>query len=152
MNVNRLLDQPVFSILSKGSIPLLVIWVLWLGGCSQKRPVFYPNWYYQEVGKGIAQADIDDCMQLAKEHGTRSSSSGKVAKGTATGAAVGAATGAAVGAVLGNAGRGAAAGAAGGGAGGFTRGLFRSRDPDPVFRRFVERCLREKGYEVIGWK
>ncbi len=25
-------------------------------------------------------------------------------------------------------------------------------DPDVIFRGFVERCLREKGYEVIGWR
>jgi hypothetical protein len=54
--------------------------------------------------------------------------------------------------VTGNLGRGAAAGAAGGAAGGMTRGLFESGEPDPVMKRFVERCLRDKGYEPIGWK
>lgn len=23
---------------------------------------------------------------------------------------------------------------------------------DPVFQRFVEKCLSDKGYEVIGWR
>ncbi|MEJ2431425.1 MAG: hypothetical protein P8075_21290, partial [Deltaproteobacteria bacterium] len=94
----------------------------------------------------------DECIRLAKEYGTSSSSSGKVAESTAMGGAIGAAGGAATGAVLGSVGRGAAAGGAGGAAVGCLQGLFRSREPDPVFRQFVDRCLREKGYEPIGWK
>ena len=43
-------------------------------------------------------------------------------------------------------------GAAGGGTGGLIRGIFGSRDLDPVQRRFVDQCLKEKGYEVIGWQ
>ncbi len=120
--------------------------------CSQKRPVLYPNYHLQEVGDETAQTEIDECISLAKEYGTSSSSSGKVAKSTAGGGAVGAAGGAASGAVFGSVGRGAAAGAAGGAAVGCLQGLFRSPEPDPVFRRFVEKCLREKGYEPIGWK
>ena len=126
-------------------LPLLV-------ACSQKRPVLYPNYHLQQVGEEAAQSEIDDCIRFAREHGASSSSSGKVAKSMAGGGAVGAAGGAASGAVLGSAGRGAAAGAAGGAAVGFVRGLFSSREPDPVFRRFVERCLRDKGYEPVGWK
>ena len=126
--------------------------LLLLVACSQKRPVLYPNYHLQEVGDETAQNEIDDCISLAKEYGTSSSSSGKVAKSTAGGGAVGAAGGAASGAVLGSGGRGAAAGAAGGAAIGCLQGLFRSPEPDPVFRQFVDRCLIEKGYEPIGWK
>jgi hypothetical protein len=43
-------------------------------------------------------------------------------------------------------------GAAGGGAGGLLRSIFRSRDLDPVQQRFVDQCLKEKGYEVMGWQ
>jgi hypothetical protein len=32
------------------------------------------------------------------------------------------------------------------------RGALTSGDPDPVFRNFVDRCLREKGYDPIGWR
>ena len=126
--------------------------LLLLVACSQKRPVLYPNYHLQEVGDETAQTEIDECISLAKEYGTSSSSSGKVAKRTAGGGAVGAAGGAASGAVFGSVGRGAAAGAAGGAAVGCLQGLFRSPEPDPVFRRFVEKCLLEKGYEPIGWK
>jgi len=126
--------------------------LLLLVACAQKRPVLYPNYHLQEVGNEMAQTEIDECMRLAKEYGTSSSSSGKVAESTAKGGAIGAAGGAATGAVLGSVGRGAAAGGAGGAAVGCLQGLFRSPEPDPVFRQFVDRCLREKGYEPIGWK
>jgi hypothetical protein len=32
------------------------------------------------------------------------------------------------------------------------RSIFRRRDPDLVRKRFVERCLAERGYEVAGWR
>jgi hypothetical protein len=32
------------------------------------------------------------------------------------------------------------------------REAWKSGDPDDIERRFVEQCLREKGYQVIGWK
>jgi hypothetical protein len=32
------------------------------------------------------------------------------------------------------------------------RGLFASKPPDPAYRGFVDGCLREKGYEPVGWK
>jgi hypothetical protein len=126
--------------------------LLLLVACSQKRPVLYPNYQLQQVGDEAAQAEIDDCIRLAKDYGASSSSSGKVAKSTAGGGAVGAAGGAATGAVLGSIGRGAAAGAAGGAAVGCLQGLFRSSEPDPVFKQFVDKCLRDKGFEPIGWK
>jgi outer membrane lipoprotein SlyB len=135
-----------------------LLWVLLAGGmvvsslaCAAKRPVLYPNERLKAVGTAAAQQDIDDCLQRAAA-GLKSSPEGKIAGSTAVGAAAGAAVGAAVGAVAGHAGRGAAMGAAGGGTGGLLRGLFRSRDLDPEQRRLVEQCLREKGYQVIGWQ
>jgi len=122
-------------------------------GCAHsQRPVLYPNDHLKQVGHDEAQVEIDECMRLATEYGADSSSGGKVAKDTAGGAVVGGAVGAATGAVLGSAGRGLAAGAAGGAAGGLARGAFSSDRQDPVFRQFVDRCLREKGYEPIGWR
>ena len=28
----------------------------------------------------------------------------------------------------------------------------KSVDPSPIYKGFVDRCLRERGYEVIGWQ
>jgi uncharacterized protein YcfJ len=132
--------------------PIVMALVLAIVACSQQRPVLYPNAYYKYVGKEIAEADTDECIQSAIDFGARENRGTKVAKDTATGAAVGGAAGAAVGAVTGNAGRGAAAGAAGGGAASMTRSVLKSDKPDPVFKRFVEQCLRDKGYQPIGWR
>ena len=121
-------------------------------GCAQQRPVLYPNPYLKTLGQERAEADINECVRLATEQGAQGDTGEQVAKNTAEGGAIGGAAGAAVGAVFGSVGRGAAAGAAGGAAGALTAGLFRSSEPDPVFRGFVDRCLREKGYEPIGWR
>lgn len=121
-------------------------------GCAQQRPVLYPSPYLKTVGQDRAEADINDCIRLASEHGAQGDAGEQVAKDTVEGGAIGGAAGAAIGAVLSSAGRGAAAGAAGGAAGALTHGLFRASEPDVVFRGFVDRCLREKGYEPIGWR
>ena len=114
--------------------------------------MLYPNPHLRAVGTEIAKTDIDDCIQLAIDYGAQEDKGKKIAKKTAAGAAVGGAAGTAVGAVRGNAAKGAAAGAAGGGAAAMTRGMIRSGKPDPVFKRFVEKCLRDKGYSPIGWQ
>jgi hypothetical protein len=130
----------------------IFIAVLLQTGCAQKQPVLYPNSHLKRVGKQAAQADIEHCIQLARDYGADTDKGAEIAKSSAKGAAVGAAGGAAVGAVTGNFSRGLAAGAAGGAAVSGTRQALRSGDPDPVFKRFVEKCLRDKGYEPIGWK
>ena len=86
------------------------------------------------------------------DYGAKENSGAKVAKDTGKGAAVGAAGGAAVGAVTGNLGQGAAVGAAGGGAVAMTRSAIDSGKPDPLFKKFVEQCLRDKGYQPVGWR
>ena len=129
---------------------LLALLILW--GCADKRPVLYPNAHLKQVGEEAARRDVDECIRYAQESGAEGSKGTEIAKNTAGGAAMGGAVGAATGAVLGNLGRGTAAGAAGGAAGGLVKGIFDSADPDPVFKNFVDRCLSEKGYESIGWK
>ena len=131
---------------------ILIGLLLALGASAQQGPVLYPNAYLKVVGKEAAGADTDECIQLAIDYGARQDSGTRVAKDTAKGAAVGGAAGTAVGAVRGNAGRGAAVGAAGGGAASMTHSALNSGKPDPVFKRFVEQCLRDKGYQPIGWR
>ena len=126
--------------------------LLALAGCATQRPVLYPNAKYNQVGPEIAQRDVDDCIRLAEQHGVTPSGGEKVARRGAEGAAVGGAAGAAAGAVRGNVGQGAAVGAAAGAAAGATRGAIHSGEPGSVYRGFVQRCLRERGYDVIGWK
>lgn len=135
----------------KTSVMLLVLSTI-VSGCAAQRPVLYPNKTLKSQGSVRAEQAVDDCVRLAQTHGVTTNRAGDVAGETVSGGAEGAATGAAVGAVLGDAGTGAGAGAAGGASRGLVRGLFGADEPDPVFREFVEHCLREKGYEPIGWK
>jgi hypothetical protein len=138
-----------------------ILCLTWLAfGCSTPRPVLYPNVQLKRVGASVAENDINSCMRQADEYVRSGGGSDKALEsagiGAGTGAAVGAAGGAAGGAVLGRAGVGAAAGAAGGAAAGATRGvvheMVRNRGPSPVYRNFVNRCLRDKGYDPIGWQ
>ncbi len=133
--------------------------ILSVSGCTPPRPVLYPNEQVKRVGGAVAERDIDDCMQRAKAYvagGARTQQVTRdVAGSTAIGAGTGAAIGAVGGAVTGNAGEGAAVGAATGGTAGLLSGIFgafHSSQPDPVYANFVDRCLRERGYDPIGWK
>ncbi len=134
------------------ALPVLFLSALALVGCgASQKPVLYPNNQLKTVGNDQAQRDINDCMQTA-EACVKKNQDSKVAEGAVKGGAIGAATGAAIGAVTGNFGRGLAAGAAGGAAGGATHGLFKAAEPSPVYKNFVNKCLKEKGYEPIGWQ
>ena len=143
-------DQQVQS--GKKGYFILTVFVVTILSCAQQRPVLYPNAHLKQVAKETAESDIDDCIQLAIDYGAKEDSGVKVAKDTAKGAAVGGAAGTAVGAVTGNLGLGAAAGAAGGGAASMTRSMINSGKPGPVFKKFVDQCLRDKGYQPVGWQ
>lgn len=145
--------------------PGTAAWLLavsFLAGCSSPKPILYPNAHLQEVGETVAEEEIELCQEAAEDAGAKpkSGQAGDTATRTATGAAMGSAAGAAGGAVggaiRGNPGRGAMTGAAAGAAGGATRGLLRSlfsrRQPSQVYKQYVSRCLRERGYDVVGWK
>ena len=122
-----------------------------IAGCAGPKPVLYPNDHLHAVGREVAEEDIADCMDRATADIGRGGQ-GEAIGGAATGGATGAAAGAAGGAVVGRAGRWAAIGAAAGAARGFMRGLFRSSEPDATYRSYVNRCLRDIGYDPVGWR
>lgn len=132
------------------SITLITV-VIFLTGCASQRPVLYPNAYLKRVGEEQSRKDIAECERLADEY-MQAGGGADVAKSTAAGGAGGAVVGGAVGAVTGDIGRGAGVGAAAGAAGGLVRGVSKASQPDPVYKSFVNKCLRDKGYEPIGWK
>jgi outer membrane lipoprotein SlyB len=131
---------------------------LGISACATQRPTLSSNAHLARVGPGVGERDIDNCVARAEAASTEGGELSKenVVAGTATSTVVGAAAGGAGGAVVGQAGQGAAAGAVGGAVASLThallQGLFRSKPPDPPYRQFVDRCLREKGYEPAGWK
>jgi uncharacterized protein YcfJ len=71
---------------------------------------------------------------------------------TIVGGAGGGLVGGAVGAVTGNIGRGIGIGAVAGATSGLVHGIYKASQPSPVYKAFVDRCLKEKGYEPIGWE
>ncbi len=133
---------------------LLMVVTLALGCSHSQSPVLYPNAKLETAGKAQADADISHCRQRADEYVSSGAATAKeVGKDTAVGGAGGAAVGAVAGAVSGGAaGRGAAIGAATGATAGAVHGAVKSSGPSPIYKNFVDRCLREKGYEVIGWQ
>lgn len=127
------------------SVHLLII-LLALASCASK-PKLYPNQKLKSVGKEVASQDIDQCMNDAEEY-LETDEAKRITKGAGKGAVVGAAMGAVFGAFTGNLGTGALRGGAVGAAGG---GAVTAMSPDQLKRRYVNHCLSEKGYHVLGW-
>ena len=125
-------------------------------GCSSspKRPVLYPNQHLNRVGGPVSQQDIDACMRLARSSGVHVTKDGEVGRKAAGGAAIGGASTGAYGLVRGSSdvGNRALAGAAAGAAAGAVRGGIQSTEQSPLFMKFVNKCLSDKGYSVIGWQ
>ena len=132
----------------------LALFALTLAACSTapERPLFYPNAHIKQVGQAQAQRDADACMREAANYGVNEHKDGKPGQKAVEGAAVGGAAAGAWGLVRGNAGERAAAGALAGGAVGGTRGAIESTRTSPIYKRFVQKCLSERGYDVIGWQ
>jgi len=134
-----------------------LIWVytvVVISGCGGPKPILYPNEHFYAAGQTLVDSDIAACKVKADEFGA-TPGSGKAegtARSTAVGAAGGAAIGAAGGAVSGSAGRGSVFGLATGATAGLIRSLFRTPQPNQTHVRFVNRCLRDRGYDVIGWE
>lgn len=118
-------------------------------------PVFYPNATLNKVGQEVAHQEAETCMAQAKGAGlTPEEKDNAVAHGAAKGATVGGVVGAVNALVHG---RGVertiesgAAGAAVGGSAGAVSGAFHEK-PSGTYRHYVQRCLKDKGFDVIGW-
>jgi len=123
-------------------------------GCSSaaKRPVFYPNSHIMQVGRAQAERDINECMALADSYDVSRTKDGDVARKTTSGALIGGVGAGVWGIVRGDAGERALAGALAGGATGAVKGGVDSTRVSPTFQRFVQRCLKDRGYDVIGWE
>ncbi len=124
-----------------------LVLLLALGACASK-PKLYPNDKLKEVGKVAAQKDIDKCIADGDEY-LESSEGKKIAKSAGAGAAIGATIGAIGGALTGDFGgslvRGAAVGTGAGAVGG-------AISPDELKQRYVNQCLADQGYRVLGWE
>ena len=137
--------------------------VLVLSACASSgpqsgsaRPVLYPNATLQRVGDAQGQAEVNACMSRASTAGlSPTQSTNEVGRRAGEGAAT-AGVASAVGALITGRGgegvvRAGAAGAAVGGSAGAVSGAFHSDRPNSTYRSFVQRCLSERGFDVIGW-
>jgi len=146
----------------KTQLASLMVGLSLLAGCAatgpnspSARPVLYPNAAFNKMGESRARQEVDDCLGRAQAAGlTPDEKNNAVARRAGQGAAtVGVA--AAVGALV--TGRDAegvmragATGAAVGGSGGAAAGAMQDK-PSSTYRHFVQRCLSERGLDVIGW-
>lgn len=133
----------IFKILK---VLTIILFLLALGACAS-RPKLYPNEALKSRGKAAGEADINQCIKDADTY-LDSSEGKKIAKSAGFGAVLGGAVGAVAGAFTGDIGRGAAQGAAMGGVGGGAAGAL---SPDEIKHRYVNKCLADKGYHVLGW-
>ena len=118
-------------------------------------PVLYPNATLNRVGEAQGRAEADGCMSRAAQAGlTPNQKTNEVGRRAGEGAAT-AGVASAVGALITGRGsdvlRAGATGAAIGGSAGAVSGAFHNDKVNPVYRQFVQRCLQEKGFDVIGW-
>lgn len=138
---------------SRCSLPLILVA---LTACAGPEPVFKSTTYLQLHGKQQAEQEAAVCRVKAEraglQHGTHRS--GNAGAGAALGVIGGAAVGASAGVVGGPTGIaiGAAAGGAVGGILGLFAGTYKPLQPQQDYAAFVERCLKEKGYETDGWQ
>lgn len=131
---------------------LLVLAVILIAPCCASHgPVLYPNEHLKMVGEDQAKRDMADCDRLAAAY-VKSEAGKTLAKNTAVGGAAGTVVGGAAGAVTGHLGKGASVGAAAGAAAGLVGGVSKTSEPSPTHKRFVEKCLRDRGYEPLGWE
>ena len=119
------------------------------------RPVLYPNAALNRVGDAQGRVEADACMARANQSGLtpdqKTNEIGRRAGEGAAAAGVASAVGAIVTGNSANVLRAGAVGAAVGGSAGAVHGAFHNEKVNPVYRQFVQRCLSEKGFDVIGW-
>lgn len=125
-------------------------------GSASALPVLYPNATLQRVGDAQGRAEVQACLSRARTAGLGPMQSGnEVGRRAGEGAAT-AGVASAVGALITGRGgegmlRAGAVGAAVGGSAGAVSGAFHNDRPNPTYRSFVQRCLGERGFDVIGW-
>ncbi len=134
----------------------ILLMVCNLVACAGPEPILRSNTQLQLYGKEAAEREVGVCGIKAEraglQHGTNRS--GNAGAGLVLGVVGGAAVGASTGLVGGPTGIaiGAAAGGAVGGLLGVLAGTYKSLEPRQEYAAFVERCLKDKGYETAGWQ
>ena len=147
---------PVFSLCAGAATLVLAGCASSGAGSASARPVLYPNATLNRVGDAQGRMEVNACLSRAQAAGlSPSQNSNEVGRRAGEGAAV-AGVASAIGALISGRGgegllRAGATGAAVGGSAGAVSGAFHNDRPNGVYRSFVQRCLSERGFDVIGW-
>lgn len=147
---------PIFSLCAGAATLVLAGCASSGAGSASARPVLYPNATLNRVGDAQGRMEVNACLSRAQAAGlSPSQGTNEVGRRASEGAAV-AGVASAIGAlVTGRGGEGmlraGATGAAVGGSAGAVSGAFHNDRPNGVYRSFVQRCLSERGFDVIGW-
>ncbi len=147
---------PIFSLCAGAATLALAGCASSGAGSASARPVLYPNATLNRVGDAQGRMEVNACLSRAQAAGlSPSQGTNEVGRRAGEGAAV-AGVASAIGAlVTGRGGEGmlraGATGAAVGGSAGAVSGAFHNDRPNGVYRSFVQRCLSERGFDVIGW-
>ena len=127
-----------------------------LAACAGPAPILRANSQLQLYGQEAGEREAALCGLKAERAGLRHGTNrgGNAGAGVALGLIGGTAVGASAGLIGGPTGVaiGAAVGGAVGGTLGLLGGSYRPLEPQPEYAAFVERCLKEKGYEISGWQ
>ncbi|MBA3753811.1 MAG: hypothetical protein H0X01_06695 [Nitrospira sp.] len=137
--------------------PILILLVMTgMVACASPEPILKNNTRLQLYGRDMAEREAAVCGLKAERaglhHGTHRS--GNAGAGLVLGVVGGAAVGASTGLIGGPTGVaiGAAAGGAVGAVLGLLAGTYKPLQPQQDYAAFVERCLKEEGYETSGWQ
>ncbi len=109
------------------ALSALGVGVIVVTGCASQRPVLYPNEHIRRVGGIAADRDIDDCIRRAEESRSAADAKAVSEAGTDASARVPSSPAAAI------------------------SGLFGKPELSSIQKVFVNKCLRDKGYDPIGW-
>lgn len=134
---------------------LILLLALGLGACASQAPVVYSKRSDSIEMNERTRRDVADCARLADarvgRNGMTAASVGSKSAGAGAVGFVATAVGAAVSSSK-SAWERARVAAAGGAAGMATKLLLEWNEPDEVYQGYVERCLENRGHDVLGWR
>lgn len=140
----------------KGQAVVVLLLASLMTACVAPEPMLRSNKKLQLYGREAAKQEINACRQKVEQAGLTPGvhQSGNAATGGVLGVTIGGAIGASAGVIGGLTGVaiGAASGAGLGLIIGLVGGTFKPLVPDPPYADAVEKCLKEKGYEISSWE
>lgn len=140
--------KPIRRLACLGAASLLI-------GCATSQPVVYHRSPPDAQRAARVAADTEQCRQLAQAAvGTHGRSAPRTAAAAGRAGAVGFVAEAVEALVEGsrNAWAKARGAAAGGVAGMLTKTALDHNEPDDVHKEYVERCMKDRGNVVLGWR